>query len=457
MKIQLFTYLLFILGLCSSTKLYAQIEQNIEEADSIVNRNNQNEFQPLFFKALSERGIENYDKAVQTLEKLLKDHQYKPVLHFQLGLNYFDLEQYNSALIQLKKADSLKPDDFDIKETMFKVYEYQKQYEKAIEIAGVLAHESPKYYEILANIYLITQEHKKALNVLDKADLEQGFGVHKDQLRELIYKDYNKPGVAVKYYQNRIDLEPYNPMNAYRLMFFLINENQYNKALTQSKIALDRHPRFSRFYVLQVEIYLKLNQVDKAFMALETLVKNRFLEEKYKVQAIDTMKTYIETHSEFQDKFVQVLNVASERAEDASSFLDLGLYYFKTDKPKALDNFKKALTQNPQGFQIWRHIAVLQFQLGLYQDAVKTTDKALEIFPTQAIFMLVKGQSLIKLTQYNEAKRVLLEALSYLFEENETMLEVYASLSVVYKNLNEMEKAQSYQEKANKLKQKLKS
>ena len=36
------------------------------------NQNSQNEFQPLFFKALSERGIENYEKAVETLEKLIK-------------------------------------------------------------------------------------------------------------------------------------------------------------------------------------------------------------------------------------------------------------------------------------------------------------------------------------------------------------------------------------------------
>lgn len=455
MKSNYLTYLYLAFGLFLNHNLLAQIKQNIEEPDSIMSADTKNEFQPLFFKALSERGIENYDKAVSTLEELMKDDQDKPEVYFQLGLNYFDLEQYNLALERFEKARELKPDDFDIQEAIFKVYEQQKKYDKAIDIAKTLAPKKPEYFEILANIYLITKQYQKALSALDKADDKQGYDVHKDQLREIIFKSYARPEVAVNYYEKRIDLEPFNPMNAYRLVSFLIKDKALEKALKESKLALESHPRFSRFYVLQVDIYLKLNQVDQAFKALETVVTDRFLEEKYKVDAIDRMKNYIESHPEFQRDFVQVLNIASQTAEDASSYLDLGLYYFESDKPKALDNFKKALAQNPQDFQIWKNIAVLQYQLSQFEELVETTNQALEIYPTQAVFMLIKGQSLIQLAQYNEAKTVLLEALSYLFEENEMMLDVYESLNLVYKNLNEIETAKTYQNKADELKQKL--
>lgn len=455
MKSNYLTYLYLAFGLFLNHNLLAQIKQNIEEPDSIMSADTKNEFQPLFFKALSERGIENYDKAVSTLEELMKDDQDKPEVYFQLGLNYFDLEQYNLALERFEKARELKPDDFDIQEAIFKVYEQQKKYDKTIDIAKTLAPKKPEYFEILANIYLITKQYQKALSALDKADDKQGYDVHKDQLREIIFKSYARPEVAVNYYEKRIDLEPFNPMNAYRLVSFLIKDKALEKALKESKLALESHPRFSRFYVLQVDIYLKLNQVDQAFKALETVVTDRFLEEKYKVDAIDRMKNYIESHPEFQRDFVQVLNIASQTAEDASSYLDLGLYYFESDKPKALDNFKKALAQNPQDFQIWKNIAVLQYQLSQFEELVETTNQALEIYPTQAVFMLIKGQSLIQLAQYNEAKTVLLEALSYLFEENEMMLDVYESLNLVYKNLNEIETAKTYQNKADELKQKL--
>jgi len=455
MKITTFTYLLLCLGLVLNLNIYAQIEQDVEEQDSIFNQSSQNEFQPLFFKALSERGIENYEKAVETLEKLIEDYQDKPELYFQLGLNYFDLEQYSIALEKLEKANSLKPSNFDIQEAIFKVYEQQKRYDEAIELAQLLADKNPEYFEILSNIYLITKRHQKALEALDKADLKQGFDAQKDALREVIYKDYGKPKIAVKYYKKRIDLEPFNPMNAYRLVSFLMMGNQYQEALESSKTALEKHARFTRFYVLQIEIYAGLDQVQNAFETLKTVVKDRFLEEKYKIQAIETMKNYVQTHPEFQSEFVQVLDVASQTAEDASSALDLGLFYFETDKPKALDNFKKALQQNPQDFQVWKNIAVLQFQLQQYAEAITTSDEALEIYPSQAIFMLIKGKSQQSLTQYNKAKKVLLEALSYTFEENEVMLDIYNSLALIYKNLNDTENAQIYQNKAGELKQKL--
>ncbi len=454
MKVKLFTY--FILGFCLSFGSHAQIEQDLENKDSILSADNKNEFQLLFFKALSNRGIENYEKAVETLEKLLLDYKDKPELHFQLGLNYFSLEQYNLSIEQLEIANKLKPNNFDIKEAMFKVFEQSKEYDKAIETAEFLAQSKPEYFEVLSNIFLITKQYQKALNSLGQADDKLGFDAHRDMLREVIYDKYNKPEAAINYYQNRINLESYNPLNKYRLIKFLMQDRKYELALKQLKLAQEKHRRFTRFSVLEVQIYLELNNIDKAFKALETVVKDRFLEEKYKVQAIENMKTYIENNPEFQADFLQILNIASQNAEDASSYLDLGLYYFKTDKPKALDNFKKALQQNPKDFQIWKNIALLEYQLQKYEASLKTSEKALDIFPTQAVFMVIKGQSYLKLAQYNEAKTVLLEASNYIFEENDLMLKLYQTLSLVFEKLNNLSEANNYNNKAKEIEQKLK-
>ncbi|WP_445159302.1 tetratricopeptide repeat protein [Mesohalobacter salilacus] len=434
----------------------AQIEQDLEAQDSISNIENNNIFQVKFFKALSERGIENYEKAGEILESLKKEHSEKAVIYFQLGLNYFDLEQNNLALEHLEIADQLKPNDFDIREALFKVYEQQKNYIKAIELASDLALKKPEYYEILANLYLITEQYPKAIDALTKAEQKQGFDVHKDQLREVIYEAYNKPKKAISYYQKRVELEPYNPLNAIRLTRFLIQSEQYRKALETSKSLIDNHPHFTRAYVLKTQIHLKLDEVQQAFDALEVVVSDRFLEENYKVKAIEYVKSYVENHPEYQEAFVQVLNVASKTAENSASFLDLGLFYFENDKPRALENFKKALAQNPQDFQILRYISILELQLNKPEAAIETVDQALEIFPTQAVFMLIKGQALVEQTQYNAAESVLLEAESYIFEENNLMLQLYESLQRAYKGLNEEEKSNTYQAKAKQLKDKLK-
>jgi tetratricopeptide (TPR) repeat protein len=434
---------------------FAQIEEDEALQDSIPDPKAGKIFEVNFFQALSERGIENYGKAIDILTNIEKEVKDEPVVYFQLGLNYFDLEQYDSALQNLKKAESFKPLDLDIKEAIFKVHEEQKSYTEAIDYAQNLAKDIPEYHEILANLYLINKRYQKAIESLDKADQAQGYAINKDKLRAVIYEASNTYDLAIKYYNKRQDLEPYNPMHAYRLVHFLMLNKDYEKALETSQSALQDHPRFTRYHVLQTKIYLDINQPDQALVDLKEVVTDQFLEEVYKIEAIDSFKTYVEGHPEAQDAFIQLLNLASEKAEDSASYLDLGLYYFETDKPKALTNFKKALEQNPQDYEILKRISVLQYQLGEYKEALQTTENALDIFPTQVVFMLVKGQVLIGQTQYNMAKSVLIEAQSYIFEENETMLSLYESLSQVYVGLGEPDKAQNFKTKANILKSKL--
>jgi tetratricopeptide (TPR) repeat protein len=449
------TSFIFIFGFLLSQMVSAQEEQLETEQDSIVNTNADSSFQQAFFKALSQRGIENYDKSVEILSQLEKENSDKPVIYFQLGLNYFDLEQYSRALVNLEKADKLKPDDYDIKEAIFKIHEQQKNYPRAINYAKYLAPKNAEYYEILANLYLMTKAYEDALKSLKKADELQGFDVHKDKVREIIFKEYSQPKVAIEYYKKRIEQEPYNPINKYRLVRFLIADESYEEALKATKNALNTHPEFSRYYVLQTQIYVKLEQIDLALQAIENVVKDRFLEENYKVEAINSFKSYVETHPETEDDFIEILNVASQTAKDNSSFLDLGLYYYETDKARSLENFKKAKAQNPQDFQILKYICILHYELNQYEEAIASAENALEIYPTQAIFMLVKGEAYVEQTQYNKAKSVLLEALSYVFEENEMMKMIYEGLSRAYLGLNEPEKAQEYQDKAEILNSKL--
>lgn len=450
------TYLCCVLGYISSQILNAQIEQDLEPQDSIANVENESEFQPMFFKALSQRGIENYEKANEILIPLKQSHADKAVVFFQLGLNYFDLEQYNLALEHLEKAGQLRADDFAIREALFKVYEQQKNYSKAIQLASELAQKNPEYFEVLANIYLITKQYSKALEALSLADDIKGFDPYRDHLREVIFEGYNTPQIAIKYYKKRIKLEPYNPLNSFRLVKSLIQDENYSKALEASQELIQNHPRFTRAYVLKTQLHLKLDEVQQAFDALEVVVSDRFLEEKYKVQTIEYVKAYVESYPSYQDEFIKVLNVASQTAENSASSLDLGLFYFETDKPRALKNFRKALNQNPQDFQILKYISVLELQLNNPEAAIETAEQALEIFPTQAVFMLLKGQALVEQTQYNAAKSVLLEAQSYIFEENNLLLQLYESLQRAYKGLNEEEKSKTYQSKAKQLKDKLK-
>ena len=68
-----------------------------------------NEFQDSFYEALKQKGIENYDKAIVSLEKCLKSQPDDAAVHYELGKNYLALKNYESAYASFEKATSIDP------------------------------------------------------------------------------------------------------------------------------------------------------------------------------------------------------------------------------------------------------------------------------------------------------------------------------------------------------------
>lgn len=435
---------------------YAQIEDDVEVSDSIPGNINEETFKIKFFKALSERGIENYEKAIQTLNEIEQSVKDEAVVYFQLGLNYLDLENYRMSLIHLEKAKSLKPEDYNINEAIFKVYFNQNNYSSAIDEALILVKTNKQYLITIAELYFRKTDYKKALEYLDLADSEFGYSAYRDHMRKEVFKANSDLKMAITYYAERRELEPLNPLNGYRLANFLALDQQFNKAISATESLISEHPFFTRAYVAQTDIFARNNQPEKALEALNIVVSDRLLEETYKIEAIEYFKGYLDQHPEYQQQFIDVLNTATQTAEDNASFLDLAEFYFESDQEKSLENYKKALNQNPQDFKILSAICVLEFKLGLYNDAISTANLALEVFPSQVVFMIYKGQSLFNLKQYAEANTLFLEAVDYMFEENETLLNLYESIHLTYNALQNEEKANEYKQKAEKLKSELK-
>jgi predicted Zn-dependent protease len=111
-----------------------------------------------------------------------------------------------------------------------------------------------------------------------------------------------------------------------------------------------------------------------------------------------------------------------------------------------LKNFKSALRNKPNDFKLIQNILELELELELYQDAVETSSKALESFPSQGVLYYVKGSALSRLNQNEKAVSILEEALDYIFNE---VLEqqVYAALATAYQKLGNSEKEAYYQQK----------
>src|SRR5690606_2491109 len=161
-------------GFCSWEIFSQEKEVIMQEVNEDDLGNVTDEFQENFFEALKQKGIENYEKAVQALLKCEKLQPQNAVVHFELGKNYKLLENYDLATQSLQTANRLKPNQEWVLVELMEAYKLGKDYDQAILIAKNLTRVDGKYHNSVAELYLIAERYDDLLALLDQLDAQLG-------------------------------------------------------------------------------------------------------------------------------------------------------------------------------------------------------------------------------------------------------------------------------------------
>lgn len=83
-----------------------------------------------------------------------------------------------------------------------------------------------------------------------------------------------------------------------------------------------------------------------------------------------------------------------------------------------------------------------------YEDAIKRSNAALEVFPAQPIFYLINGVAQNQLKQAKQAIKTLESGLDYLIDDPKMEADFYTQLSMAYKQDNNIAKSEAFAKKA---------
>ena len=172
--------LFFILLVDSGSLLFSQ---EIDTAPTDDLGNVSDAFQEHFFEALKQKGIENYELALEALQKAeraaKKDPIQEAVVHFEMGKNLKLLKRYTYAEEQFKSVIATTGERIDVLEALYDLYYLQRNYTSAIPLVQKLALKDEDYKEDLANLYHRTKQYDKALEVLDELDESWGESLYR--------------------------------------------------------------------------------------------------------------------------------------------------------------------------------------------------------------------------------------------------------------------------------------
>ena len=429
---------------------YGQVDFNkIPNDDDLGNV--EDKLQEHFFEALKQKGIENYDRSVESLLKCIELDNTISVLYFELGKNYNKLKNFGAAEDALKKAVNKEPDNEWFLDELYGFYAAQNDYDKAIKTVKQLVRYHPDYKEDLASLYVRTKKYNEALEILDELDAEHGISISRDLMRNRIYDATGRKKDQIKNLEKRLDSNPDKESNYLTLIFRYSENNEKEKAFDTAKELLKISPNSQLVHLALYKFYLDDNNAEKAIESMKIVVKSNQIKPEAKLKVLSDFVAFVGKNPQYEPELVEATSLVGNN-NNKKTLAELGQYYLaKGDKPKALEYYEEALKLDSNNFMLLKNILLLYIDLEKYTLAEQKSNQALQVYPSQPLFYLVNGVALNQLNEGKKALETLELGLDYIVDDTKMEIDFYKQLSKAYNLLNNTVKAKTFSDKAKQL------
>lgn len=247
MRKRVFSYLLFFVLLGQSFGGFAQeIDPDLREEESaeVFLEEYSDDFQENFFEALKQKGIENYDKAINLLLKCKQINPDKIVVDYELGKAYFKNKQYNLAKEYALIALESEPENRWFMNSLVQVM--LKEQIPVEEIVSLVPDSNNQALENLALTFYILNQYQSALVVLSdskKSDFTENLTT---KINDVVSKTKKS---KVKNSSSTVVEKSTNPLEEYKQKLeALRNADDTKNSIKVSEEAIENFPSQPYFY-----------------------------------------------------------------------------------------------------------------------------------------------------------------------------------------------------------------
>ncbi len=406
-------------------------------------------FQEHFFEALKQKGIENYDRAIKSLELAAKESPHEVAVYFELAKNHSHLKQWTQAENQYHNVLKMQPNKTEAFEGLYDVYYQTNQYQKAIEVVQYLIPFDKDYKEDLANLYERTEQFEKALQVLDELDIEQGNNEYRNQLRQQIYLKSKNTTSPIYDLEQRIKRTPINEQDFLNLIYLYSEENNSKAAFETAKKLISINPKADLAHLALYKFYLEEGKILESIESIKKIAISNQIDIQSKWRVINDFLNFVNNNPEYEDDLEQMVNLFSKENNAHEIYERLAEFYsVKNQWEKALYNYKKALILHPANFSIIKNVLLLQIETKKFDEALELSTLSLELFPSQPLLYLIQGMSLLIKNQADKAIAILETGLDYVIDNPKLERDFYIQLSEAYSIMGNQKKSTDFLNKS---------
>ena len=410
------------------------------------------DYQDAFYESLKQKGIENYDKAIASLDKCIKLKPNDAVAYFELGKNYLALKDYKNAQEAFEKATQLNPKNKWYWLGIYDVSYETKNYPLAIETIQKIMVFDEEYKDDLISLYMITNQFDKALTAINEMNDKFGKSEDRERYKIQILSQGKYQDAAITNLIDQIKKNPKEESNYVNLIFLYSKAEETDKALDIAKQLSKEIPDSEWAQVSLFKVYLDANQAEKAIKAMNIVLSSSKIDSKMKHRTLNEFLIYVTKNPQYAPDLEKAI-AYFDNDKEIDVAKEIGKFYHgKGQFENAIKYYEKDLRTNSETDRETNLLLLDAYtQAKQFAPMTKRAMSMIEVYPSQPQFYYYAGLGNNQLKQFKNAKTVLEMGLDYVVDDKKLEANFNIQLGEAYNGLGDAKKKEEYFLKANEL------
>jgi len=367
--------------------------------------------------ALREMLYDNYDLAINSLNKCVEVNANNSAVYYQFAEVYTQKEEYNVAVFYMQKAIELSPDNVFYKYYLAKLYIKNSNIENAIPLYEEVILETKSYtpfYE-LAHYYKYLRQYSNAIYTYERLQEKEGVTEYNTNQKLKVFDRSGKKAEYLKELLFIVDYFPYNTDYKTRLInYYLENDNIGEANIILSK---DKSIQSAEYYTSFAQYYKDKNDYDSTYIYLKLAFENvsDFYESKYLIKDETFFNSKNYPNSELDTLYNLMINKQLEVSETSSMYAN---YLQKNNKPySAIRVLEKTGYADDFYLSLNETLVELYFDTNNYVKLDTLSTFMIDLYPNMPEYFLYSGISNMMLNDYEKAEQLLKAGMDLIYSD----------------------------------------
>ena len=449
------TFLFIILLLGSSAGAFAQKSKKKNEPKQDVSEprfRTKEEMQTTatFVDAVKERLNGNYTAAESLLQQVLAKNPKHDAAHYEYAKLYLQKNKISDAIRELQTAISLCDSNIWYRVLLAETYDNAGKHNLSEPLWAYIIKKEPQNWEYLYNytLSLIYQKKlKEAINGYNLMEVQMGVNEDITYAKCKIWLHLNKVDNAAKEIEKLAAENPNDPKYYLEIADMYIINKMLEKAVPYLKKAREINPNNPQINITLYNYYIENKKDEEAFEYLKSAFAAPELGIDEKIKILMNYFILSPSNAKIKEKaYILVGNLIKAHPEDSRAWaMYADLYMLDKNYTVAKNAFENFIALNENKYVVWEQYLSILLELSMWDSVVLQSDRAIELFPTQAYPCFSKGVASYMLEAYQPAIDALEEGLQYVTEEP-LKYQFYFYLAEGYGKLQNYFKSDNYYE-----------